>query len=104
LKKENISSELTPSQIITVIAQVLSNRPKTDVGTLPIVFDDALRNLNADTKLRALELLKTYSSQYASWYVTDDPLVLSWSGFQYADAQMDINNHNNIYDFDLDIA
>lgn len=104
LKKESKSSELTPSQIITVIAQVLSNRPKTDIGTLPIVFEDSLRNLRAETKLRALELLKSYSTQFATWYVTDDPLVLSWSGFQYEDAQIQDQNLNGIYDFELDIA
>ena len=72
--------------------------------TLPIVFDDALRGLNADTKLRALELLKRYSNEYATWYVSDDPIVLSWSGFQYGDAAQESNINHRIYDFELDIA
>lgn len=96
--------DLTPSQIITVIAEVVSHRPKTNIGTLPIVFDDAFRDLNADTKLRALELLKSYSNEYATWYITDDPLVLGWSGFNETEyLQAAIRTHK-IYDFELDVA
>lgn len=104
LNRRGNIADLTPAQIVTVIAEVVSHRPKTDIGTLPIVFDDALRDLNADTKLRALELLKSYSNEYATWYVTDDPLVLGWSGFDHATENMGDLTAHKIYDFELDIA
>ena len=104
LKSDDIIGGLTPDQVVSVISQILANRPKTGFVTLPIVFDDALRGLNADTKLRALELLKRYSNEYATWYVSDDPIVLRWSGFQYGDAAQESNINHRIYDFELDIA
>lgn len=104
LNRKGHVADLTPAQMVTVISEIVSHRPKTHIGNLPIVFDDALRGLNADTKLRALELLKSYSNQYATWYVTDDPLVLGWSGFDEIAENFESKNSNKIYDFELDIA
>ncbi len=95
---------LTPAQIITVLADVLSRCPRTPVGPLPIVFDDALRNLETSTKLRALEVLKAHSSSYATWYVTDDPLVLGWAGYFESQPQNQDNNNPIIFDFDVEVA
>lgn len=97
-------SALTPSQIITVLADVLSRCPHTPVGPLPIVIDDALRNLETSTKLRALEVLKAHSTHYATWYVTDDPLVLGWAGFMQQDAVQTNKTNSKIYDVELDVA
>ena len=95
---------LTPAQIITVFADVLSRTPNTPVGTLPIVIDDALRNLESNTKLRALEVLKAHSSHYATWYVTSDPLVLGWAGFYQDQIVEKKSDSKSIYDIDLDDA
>ena len=104
LKNDNKTFELTPAQVITVMAEILSSRPKSDIGYLPIVLDDALRDLNSDTKFRALDLLKSYSNEYAIWYVTDDPLVLGWSGFVESDISHDPKILKSFYDFELDVA
>lgn len=97
-------SSLTPAQIITVLADVLSRCPRTPVGPLPIVFDDALRNVEPATKLRALEVLKAHASHYATWYVTDDPLVLGWAGFTQEIFLERSKSDSVIYDIDTDIA
>jgi|GEM_PF-6667482 len=104
--KSRSLTSLTPAQIITVLADVLSRCPRTPVGPLPIVFDDALRSLETSTKLRALEVLKAHSSNYATWYVTDDPLVLGWAGFYEAD-EINLDEKTKateIYDIDIDVA
>lgn len=95
---------LTPHQIITVLADVLSRAPRTPVGPMPIVIDDALRNLEVSTKLRALEVLKAHSSHYATWYVTDDPLVLGWAGFVDSFSSTTDSGDSFIYDNEPDIA
>lgn len=95
---------LTPAQIITVLADVLSRCPHTPVGPLPIVIDDALRNLETSTKLRALEVLKAHSTHYATWYVTDDPLVLGWAGFISEEIEPENKVNARIYDVELDAA
>ncbi|HMS24982.1 MAG TPA: hypothetical protein PKB15_04750 [Acidimicrobiia bacterium] len=95
---------LTPSQIITVLADVLSRAPHTAMGPLPIVIDDALRHLEVSTKLRALEVLKAHATQYATWYVTDDPLILSWGGFKQDSLVSEREHESAIYDMDVDIA
>ncbi len=95
---------LTPSQIITVLADILSRAPHTAMGPLPVVIDDALRHLEVSTKLRALEVLKAHATQYATWYVTDDPLVLSWGGFEKDSPAPESEHESVIYDMDVDIA
>ena len=104
--KSTSLTSLTPSQIITVLADVLSRCPRTPVGPLPIVFDDALRNLETATKLRALEVLKAHSSNYATWYVTDDPLVLGWAGFYEGSSQTSDGETKTspIFDNEIDVA
>ena len=104
--KSRSLTSLTPAQIITVLADVLSRCPRTPVGPLPIVFDDALRNLETSTKLRALEVLKAHASHYATWYVTDDPLVLGWAGFYegQSQAQNSGDKKSPIFDIELDVA
>ncbi len=97
-------SSLTPEQIITVLADLLARAPRTQVGPLPIIIDDALRNLDVATKLRALEVLKAHSSHYATWYVTDDPLVLGWAGFIENNNSMHSQSSPAIYDNEPDIA
>ena len=109
LQADNRSASLvtlTPAQIITVLADVLSRCPRTPVGPLPIVINDALRNLETSTKLRALEVLKAHSSNYATWYVTDDPLVLGWAGFYENRSNQDntVSGQTPIYDVELDVA
>ncbi len=93
-------SKLGPSQIITVIADILSRCPHTKVGPLPIVIDDALKDLEVGTKLRALDLLKAHGNQYPIWYVTDDPVVLSWAGF--LDSATFISREKSSKPFDID--
>lgn len=97
-------ASLNPSQIITVLADVLSRCPHTPVGPLPIVIDDALRNVDVATKLRAMEVLKAHSSHYATWYVTDDPIVLSWAGFTKEIASSPDTDQHRVYDVESDIA
>lgn len=97
-------SALTPSQIITVLADVLSRAPRTAVGPLPVIFDDALRNVDVSTKLRAMELLKAHSSHYATWYITDDPIVLSWAGFVGEIVTQTHRKSDEIFDIDREIA
>lgn len=89
---------LTPGQIITVLADVLSRAPHTPMGPLPIVISDALRNVDVATKLRAMEVLKAHSSHYATWYVTDDPIVLSWAGF-FDEVELS-QNDSKIFDIE----
>lgn len=89
---------LSSAQIITVLADVLSRAPHAPMGPLPIVFDDALRNVEAATKLRAMEILKAHSSHYATWYVTDDPVVLGWAGFV---GEINLESAH-LYDVELD--
>lgn len=91
---------LTPAQVITVLADVLSRCPRTPMGPLPIVIDDALRHLNVSAKLRAMDVLKAHSAHYATWYVTDDPVVLSWAGFDGAIEQRE----QALFDYDTEIA
>jgi hypothetical protein len=95
---------LTPAQIITVLADVLSRCPHTPVGPLPIVIDDALRNVEVSTKLRAMEVLKAHASHYATWYITDDPVVLSWAGFMVHNEVTDAKKSTAVYDIDVEIA
>lgn len=104
LKKDKSLTSLTPAQIITVLADVLSRCPHTPVGPLPIVFDDALRNVETSTKLRALEVLKAHASHYATWYVTDDPLVLGWAGFIEDFLNLDESQKTAIFDIDQQAA
>lgn len=97
-------SALTPSQIITVLADVLSRAPRTAVGPLPVIFDDALRHVDVSTKLRAMELLKAHASNYATWYITDDPVVLSWAGFVGEITISQARSSDTVYDIDHEIA
>lgn len=95
---------LTPGQIITVLADVLSRCPRTPVGPLPVVFDDALRHVDVSTKLRAMDVLKAHSSHYATWYITNDPVVLSWAGFTDEVSAQSVKSDNGIFDIDVDVA
>lgn len=101
--KDSLST-LSPAQVITVLADVLARSPRTPVGPLPIVFDDALRNLDISTKLRALEVLKAHSCHYATWYITDDPVVLGWAGFEKELFVNQDKHISSVYDIDLDVA
>jgi hypothetical protein len=51
-----------------------------------------------------MEVLKAHASHYATWYITDDPVVLSWAGFTVHNEVTDAKNSTAVYDIDVEIA
>ena len=68
-----------------VLGRLASQRSVGIVGSVPVVFDDALAGLSEAAVVRLLQRLERLSESVQVVYLTDDPMVLGWASNRPAD-------------------